>query len=367
MSYNVTKNFKRIVALIAIVIISSMQFVSVNANEAGHSIQPIYSSNQVESIKGYHAVKANGSLNQSFKFELRNDTKKTLEFDVELLNAYTSPAGVIQYDEDTDGQSVITNKKYEFNQYVEGPERVSITPGEKKIVEYKVTTGELNGELLGAIAFVPVEPDTNSTGNIVIKDKTRIVFGVMGMFDRNAKELFTTEKPYVSAMPSYFNLRFPIENKTPLVIDPVKITYKVEDKKGNLVFEGEQKAKFAPYTKVHFDIPFDSDVIKTLDDYVITGALEYKGQQDELVPFEYNFTYKGKDSIQHLDDVDNQLNRPRETMGMKMWGIIFLMFSLLLLLLLLLYLTYKKYKKEKERLEQERLEQEELKNKSLDK
>lgn len=281
-------------------IYASPALASTNVTGMPFSVEPILPDNQDKGIERYISItpKSN-SLTQELDFLVTNNTNEKLDLDIELLNAYTSANGSIQYTENDTENNQIINERYEMNKYLESPKSLQLSGGQKKIIKVKVNISDMEGVVLGGIAFKgkgDEEKSENQGVSFEVKNKINTVYGIAIHFKTDKKSAFYLGGAYFDPMPSYFVMRLPISLKSPLLLKEVNISYKVTYK-GKRIFSSEQKMDFAPMTKTNFAIPFEHQEIVEGDTYIIKGKISYVDQngKKQVDEFEKEVTYNDRD------------------------------------------------------------------------
>lgn len=329
--------FKKILLLIT-TICFILPFSNINAKADGQSqpylITPVLPDNQDKNITNYISISPkSNSLQQGLEYLVTNKTKNKQEINVKVLNAYTSPNGVIQYETTETENSKIIDSKYEMKQYVKAPEKITLQAGESKIVNLMVDIPNIEGTILGGVGFqIEGEKETTKKQGMSFEFKNEIntVYGIVVNFPTNQNYEFKFDEPHVDPMPNYYAIRLPITLDSPLLLKNVDIEYEVLFK-GKKLFFSKNTIDFAPMTKTNFSLPFEYNEIKQNEPYNLRGKMTYidKHGAEQIKEFDLTFVYK-VDS-----DGDNQISKiikaPIEKAGFPYW----------LLLLLLPLLAYK--------------------------
>lgn len=279
-------------------------------------VEPILPENQDKGIDSYVSVSPQkNTLSQSFSFLVSNKTNTKQIIDVNILNAYTSANGGIQYNKKGTEDNNIINQHYKINQYVKAPDKIELEGGESKIVEIQVDIPETDGTILGAVAFQGETETTTTTNKKIsfeIKNEINTVYGIAVHFPTEKEISFLFDKPTVYAMPSYYAVRLPITLNSPLIFKNGEIDYEVYFK-GKKLFFSKEKVDFAPMTKTKFTIPFDYGEIEKNKPYLLKGVLTYTNENGEKKeePFEFTFKYDPPEE-QVKNTITKMLKKPTE-------------------------------------------------------
>ena len=301
--------------------------------------------NQKEDVNGYIYIEEKGKVNQPLHFNVENHSEKTIEVEVNPVNAYTSPSGVIQYKEKEVDNSKITNPDYELKKYLDVKESViTLHEGENKTIDIDLNTKEgLEGMILGGISFSLKDSEDEAVAGeentFTINNKVNIIIGVMAELSEVSEVEFELQEPFFQTMPSYYTINLPIENKTPVYSPNNKVKYTVSYKNEEL-FSGETELDFAPHTSTSFSFPYEHEEIEKGRDYEIKGELVTKDGTKES--FSYDVTYEGKEegkissSASSTDSSVSSIDKPKEKSQFSFWVIGFAS-TILLIILFIFY------------------------------
>lgn len=313
-------------------------------------VKPILPENQDENIDHYISITTKKkSLNQVVEFLVTNRTNEKQIIDIEILNAYTSANGVIQYAAKESDNNKIINPKYEMKQYIEGPSQVELQAGQSKIIRFKVNIPDMDGTVLGGVAFKGEgdHEQTKTKGvSFEIRNEINTVYGIAVNFPISQKDYeFKFGKPFLDPMASYYAIRLPVTLDSPLLLKDVDINYEVEYK-GEKLFFSKQKIDFAPMTETNFSIPFEAKEIKQNKPYTLKGEITYvdTNGKKQVKEFEQDFVYKVNDN-QISNIVSNLLNVPAEK-GEFSYLALLLLLLIILLLIFFFVIFWRRKKKE---------------------
>lgn len=321
-----------------------------NATTGGipFSVEPVLPPNQDENIDNYISITTkDNSLKQELEFKLSNTTNEKQIINIEILNAYTSSSGVIQYKTDGTNDNKIINEKYEIKQYIEAPNKVELQGGESKIVRLKLDSNNMKGTLLGAVGFeTEGNPKKSAADGISfeIKNEIKTVFGIAVNFPGDKVYDVQFGESYFETMPSYYVVRLPVTLNSPNLLKDVDINYDVEFQ-GEKIFFSKQKINFAPMTTTNFALPFEYKEIEQNKSYTLKGKVSYVDQNGErqVEEFEQDLIYKNEKD-QSSNSFITELKQPIEKGGSFFyWVSLGVLISLIVSFILILF--YRKKKK----------------------
>src|SRR5690606_24247609 len=156
--------------------------------------------------------------------------------EISIVDAYTSPSGVIQYVNESSENSEIVNEHYKISRYIESEnDTVTLNQGESKTVSIQLDVEQMEGVLLGGVNFSAVEKGEEvkeADSTFQINNQINMVIGVMASFETDKETSFIIGEPTIDPMPSYYAIRLPITIDAPVLQQNVLIQYEVlhEDK-----------------------------------------------------------------------------------------------------------------------------------------
>ena len=262
-------------------------------------VKPVLPSNQDPDVTSYISINAESeSVNQELEFVLKNhkDVEQTVEINV--VDAYTSPNGVVQYVEEEMDNTEIIDDRYKMTNYLklDGENKIVLKPNEEKTIKTKLDVGGLEGVLLGGVTFKTVEE-----GEIIEQDKStfqidneiKMVIGVKVDFGTERNVEIEIGEPFVDPMPAYYAVRLPVTLNAPL-LKKLDLDYQII-KDGETLFEGEGEYDFAPMTKTELSLAWEHEKIEEKTPYVLKGTLSYKDVdgEEKTLDFEKEFVFEG--------------------------------------------------------------------------
>lgn len=311
-----------IILLLAVGMVGSMG-VSADDNGMPFTVEPVLTENQDKDIQSYITEKLKGTdYKQSYQFRLTNSSDTEQEVAVTVVDAYTSPNGVVQYVEEESDNSKITDNKYKMSKYLTVNDGVvKLNPGQTKTIELDLDVEDIEGTLLGGVSFKTLEDGEeveDGESSFKINNEINMVVGVMLEFDTEQEVGFEIKEPFLDPMPSYYAVRLPIELKSSFLVKDTELEYDVSFK-GEDLFGGMEKISFAPKTEANISLPFDYEEIKENEDYVIKGTFTYKDSEDkkQTIDFEEVFVYENNEST--VDKVSKTLTTPVVGTGIALY------------------------------------------------
>lgn len=332
---------KIIIGLTAIFFIISVVIVSPGYAGEGlpYLVEPIFPENQDDGVEQYISITPNSnSLKQELEFLVTNKTDKKQKINIKVFNAYTSPSGIIQYQETEDENSVIIDDAYQLRNYVDAPNNVVLEGGQSKKVKVNINVPGMDGTVLGAIAFQgegKSDEERQKGISFQIRNEINTVHGVVLHFSTKKETDFSIGDPFVEPMPSYYGVRLPITLNSPLLLEEINLEYDVL-LEGKTLFFSKEEIKFAPMTKTNFMIPWEKDEIEKGKTYTLKGKLTYRDQNgnEQTEAFEKEFSLE--DEALEVAEA-KVLNTPDITGPFWGWWLL----SLIPLILLLMYMLKK--------------------------
>lgn len=329
-------NKSRVLLNIFIVIISlvvwffTLQGVSAKENIL-FTVKPVLPSNQDNGVENYISITSEGGVKQTLEFDIINNTGEEREVEVSIVNAYTSPNGIIQYKEDETTNSSILGEASEARSYIEGDNIYTVPTGVSKRVEVEVNIPSYEGVLMGGVSFKVLEEDKEDTGgqNFKIDNEINYVIATIFTFKEDieiTESSLEFDTPYIDTMPAYYVVRLPTTygELKPKRFD---IEYEVQHK-GDTLFANKKKFVFAPNTKVNIPFTWEHEKIKKGETYRIKGFFEYKneGEVTGKIPFDFEFTHTGEDA----ENITNMFTTPIEE-GSLMWLLLLLVVPIVII------------------------------------
>lgn len=285
----------------SLLMIASFIIMPMKSDASGipFDVKPVLPSNQDPDVTSYISINAESeSVNQELEFVLKNhkDVEQTVEINV--VDAYTSPNGVVQYVEEEMDNTEIIDDRYKMTNYLklDGENKIVLKPNEEKTIKTKLDVGGLEGVLLGGVTFKTVEE-----GEIIEQDKStfridneiKMVIGVKVDFGTERNVEIEIGEPFVDPMPAYYAVRLPVTLNAPL-LKKLDLDYQII-KDGETLFEGEGEYDFAPMTKTELSLAWEHEKIEENTPYVLKGVFSYKDidGKEKTMNFEKEFVFKG--------------------------------------------------------------------------
>src|SRR5690625_3489169 len=133
--------------LLSFILLSFYGILTVSADSNGipFIVEPILPDNQDEVVNSYISIISDSNnLNQNIEFKVTNESEIEQNIYIKVVDAYTSPNGVIQYVEEESDNSTITNDNYKLSKHLTLPEnQVTLKPGETKIITSSLDVNDL--------------------------------------------------------------------------------------------------------------------------------------------------------------------------------------------------------------------------------
>ncbi len=327
--------------------ISPLFSVSAAEQALTFSVEPILPENQDQGIEHYISVTPNEqSLQQDFSFVIKNETNQPQTIHVDVLNAYTSANGVIQYTNKETEDSQILDSNYEMKKYVQAPNKVELGAGETKEIQVKVNIPDMEGTILGAISFQNTEDTSQSKTkgiSLNVLNEVKVIYGLAFHFPTQQQSQFDVGNAYLEPMANYYAVRLPVSLKQPLLLENITLDYEV-DYQGKTLFSSQEDINFAPMSKTNLSIPFDYKNIKVNEPYQIKAQLTYKENGEvKTTTYESTFLYKGK-KHQVVNNGMQKRSTPEEVN--HSFKLLIMMFIVAIPIFIALILIYKQRKED---------------------
>lgn len=322
------------------------------------TVEPVLPSNQDKNIENYISVSTDeNSITQELRYKVRNTSSKTQVIQVNILNAYTSANGVIEYKSEETKDNQIIDQDYEFQEYAQSPDSITLESGQTKIVSVDVNVEKLKGTLLGAVSFKSEgsKENTNQEGiSLEVTNEINSVYGVAINLPSNEDAPdFIVGEAFLDTMPSYYVFRLPITLNSPVLLQDIDLAYEV-DLEGEKLFSSETNFDYAPMTKTNFSIPYEYEELLKDKPYTLKGEVTYIDQNGEKQVQQFEQVIEYKDKEDGLNGLITQLKIPLEKNGAAYWVI---PFFLIPLIILFIFLFYRRKKKKKENQHDEKTEE----------
>ena len=311
----------KLIGLTAAILTVFLSIVPVSANEGlPFDVIPEFTDGQEDGVTNYISIKGNGdSKRETFEFKIKNKSDREHEVVVSVVDAYTSPSGLVQYDVKGSENSEIIDDKQKMSNHLtleqqnkEGNLIVKLEPKETRVIKANLDAKNVEGTLLGGLTFKlfqegdEVEEDGTT---FQINNEISMVIGVIVEFDYNGEVDFVIDEPYVDPMPSYYAIRLPVTMESP-TFKSAELVYDVllDDE---VQFGANLGYEFTPKSKTNVSLPWELETIKTDKTYRIKGYIGYLENGEEThEPFDFTFKHKADESI--VDKVTSPFMKPLE-------------------------------------------------------
>mgnify|MGYP001033291656 CR=1 FL=1 len=318
-------------------------FNSVSAeNGIPFQIVPILPDGQKEGITSYFSIDVDGNSKKDIlELRLKNNSEETKDIQVKVVDAYTSPNGVVHYTDRESENSKIIDDKYKMSTHLklQGNEMITLQGGEETIVRAKLDAQDIEGVLLGGFSFQVYEDedkvDVDQNGSsFQINNEVNMVVGVMLEFDGGNEVNISIEEPYIDPMPSYYAIRLPVTMESPS-FKKVEIEYDVHLGE-QLVFGNKAEFEFAPKTKTNVSLPWEADSIKKGEIYTLSATINYNDENGNAQKITYEEVFKYNPDENAVDKVTSTLLKKPIEEGSSPWTVVGSAVGTLILILALI-------------------------------
>jgi len=253
------KKIAQIIILLAAMLILPKQFVF--AEESGFSVRPILPKEQIDPVPYFH-IPMNSNSTKTISVILKNHQKTSIQVQVDAANGFSNPYGNMNYANNEKTEfSEFLNNDYKVAKLIEYPKKVTLKPGEERVINFKVNVpNSVNeGQILGGIQFQAyIARDNNSSENsgdkasFGVKVKHRYTIGVLVELPKKAASSLEIKKASISSSTNIPQILTEIWNSSPVITKGVAFKYQVFKKGGkNVLFEGQKDLfDFAPVTSM---------------------------------------------------------------------------------------------------------------------
>lgn len=292
-----------IIGLVILIAVSFFPTYSV-AEMVPFSVDPVLPSNQDEEVSSYISITTEDAfLKQDLDFILTNNTKNEQKVQMNVVNATTSPHGIVQYLGEEDENYRITEKAYEMSNYLtmENEGEIVLKPEEVKKVTVNYNVQGVEGTLLGGVTFnahagtEEIKSDEDGA-TFQIKNEVNLVIGVITTFPTEAETVFEVGEAFLDPMPAYYVVRLPLMLDAPYLKNDLSIEYTIlkESERANELFKGDKLISFAPKTETNLMLPWEAEEIERDVPYIIEGTLTYLDEKgaEQVLEFEREFMYE---------------------------------------------------------------------------
>lgn len=253
------KKIAQIIIVLAAVLILPNKFVF--AEESGFSVRPILPKEQIDPVPYFH-IPMNSNSTKEISVVLKNHQKTPIQVQVDAANGFSNPYGNMNYaNEEKTEFSEFLNNNYKVAKLIEYPKRVTLKPGEERVINFKlnVPSSVKEGQILGGIQFQAYIVNDNSSSqnsgekaSFGVKVKHRYTIGVLIELPKKVTSNLEIKKASISSSTSIPQILTEIWNNNPTITKGVAFKYQVF-KKGSekILFEGQKDLfDFAPVTSM---------------------------------------------------------------------------------------------------------------------
>lgn len=339
----------KLIGLTVAILTVFLSIIPVSANEGlPFDVIPKFTDGQEDGVTNYISIKGNGdSKRETFEFEVKNKSDREHEIVISVVDAYTSPSGLVQYDVKGSENSEIIDDKQKMSNHLtleqqnkEGNLIVKLEPKETRVIKANLDAKNVEGTLLGGLTFKLFQEGDGFEEDgttFQINNEISMVIGVIVEFDYNREVDFVIDEPYVDPMPSYYAIRLPVTMESP-TFKSAELVYDVllDDE---VQFGANLEYEFTPKSKTNVSLPWELETIKTDKTYRIKGYIGYLENGEEAhEPFDFTFKHKADESI--VDKVTSPFMKPLEE-GRFPW---LLFFTLSIIIIITIITIIKKRK-----------------------
>ncbi|HDR8155419.1 TPA: DUF916 domain-containing protein [Bacillus cereus] len=265
-----------LIAIIFILSVSLTPFKVVYAEEKQDSLPFDVSihvpDNQLGDIKNYFNLQVKKKQNQTVKLDVHNKANNPIRVNVKVANALTSTNGGIMYVPNREvSQSILIDKDFYMDQYVQAPDAVSLEGNQTKTIEVHLTTPNQDGVFLGGLLF-ELAQDTKAQNlekdGLNFSVHNRIEYAVAIQLNNEETENSINKTPLklngttVESYPTQPQVHALIQNTNANIVRDVAVYYEVLSQ-DNVLFHGNIPAfNVAPKSKVGLAIPWKAKEYK---------------------------------------------------------------------------------------------------------
>lgn len=250
---------------VMIVLVMSGSFTNVQAEEyVSFSVKAHIPDNQQNKEYSYFDLRVKPKDEQILKTEIMNHENEEITVKLSVRNATTNQNGMIVYEETEAEEESNPPRLTEILSFEE--EEIVIPGGESKNVSAKLNMPdkEFDGVILGGLHFEKVSKDETDIDGVAIQNKYAYLIGVV--LSENDREV-VPELEYIETTADIVNHRtasvITIENKSPVIIEDLKIEAKVYKEDSNLMKETELKeVNMAPNSKMEVVVDWDNQAFE---------------------------------------------------------------------------------------------------------
>ncbi|MDQ0271251.1 DUF916 domain-containing protein [Cytobacillus purgationiresistens] len=300
--------------------------------------------NQVEGIKSFFDINVKPGTTQTFEVSIQNLSPEDIKIGIESANAINSPRGGIVYKKEKGDQySFLTDDSFYMDEHINVANEIVIGPHQSKKIPVVVNIPDSRekGTLLGGIIFKDLtERERNvskESGQLSLKGKIELAqaLGIKMNLSSSAETIpLDVNNASNRVIPSGAFIEFELENSNADIVEDISFSYKVIDKKENMIFKGEiPEFNVAPKAKVSMEIPWTGETYQP-GEYKLILQPSFEDQ-----PFISDFSINREDVKTYAAETGQKVYVPILNLPVYAW------FIFVVLLLIGLYLSYKYGKK----------------------
>lgn len=282
--------------------------------------------NQKEGIKGFYNLSLPKDTEQTLNISLQNISENIIHLNLKSGNALTSTQGGIIYIENRGNEyTALTDEKFYMDQNIVVQEKIELAPYEEKLVSVKVKATE-KGTSLGTVLISQDEHDFETIEqkeDVELTAKNRFVFAVP--IQINTEEVVAEEFKVLDVTniiaPNKTFIGLELENPN-AAIHEISFKYKVLNKKGEVLFDGEQAPlNAAPKSRVVFHIPWKGTAYETGKYEIVLSSGQLK---EDIVR---GFAINRNDVKTYAEESGLEVPNPILNMPLLFWVILTLLLT----------------------------------------
>lgn len=299
--------------------------------EESHSviITPELPKSQRDDINGYFSIDWAKGLNNDFGIKFKNNTNGKVDYDIDFNKGVTNENGMIVYDDSSqnEGSPLV-------NDWVEFPDKVSVEPGEEKVVKGTIKLPDENmvgQELAGFFIHDSKDVDDVDQGTVAQTKSYAIPFAVRGN-EKSDKSELTFDKFGVRRVSARgFAITVPIKSETPTISNVGTRRIIIKENNGEEIFNKEDSLSLAPLTKTSLAFPINFP----LEDMEYTVTIQLSSNFGDFE--ETQVVRPDKEVLKEMNQVFKTGNESDNTLIYILAGVI-----VLLIIILVVFMTKKK-------------------------
>lgn len=295
---------------------------------------------------GYYKFPIQPGHTKRIDFSIHNTQNRTITVNITPLNGLTNANGgqFLQYvDQQTLPSSWLTDGKRAMTRYLSGPDKITLSPGECRMIHFNVTAPKTIkvGTLIGALNFMQTgqKPATVKKGSAVISNRLGRVIGVQADFSKKGLGIIVSHAPKMMITAATPYVQVQLENQSPQIVRNIRVDYRVRQGKKRL-FSANKRFKMAPKSAIGYPAPWAYKTFSagkyTLDETIFVNGKKLNSRSyDFVVPKGDVLTYQRQSAA-----------RPVTTVNDTWWLVLILV--LLLLGSWIFFIIWKRRKEKKE-------------------